>query len=185
MLLLQMVLFSFSVSIDAFGIGMSYGVRGIRVPLPEKLAIGLVSWGVMWAALKTGLFLTGTLSGQIVKGLGSLVLVGMGIYYICSGIWNKGKECDLDNSMVIDLKEACLMGALLSLDSGSLGVAAAAIGVYHWILPVMVGVFQTLVFSLGTVMAGHRLLKKKKINSGGILSGVLLISIALFRFFAS
>ena len=51
---LQIILLSFSLSIDALGIGISYAFRKVRIDGRARMAVGVISAVIMGAAVAVG-----------------------------------------------------------------------------------------------------------------------------------
>lgn len=77
---------AFSLSLDAFGVGMVYGLRKIKIPLASKLTICFFSIVYSGAALIVGKSLSGILSLHTSKLIGILILAVMGIWIIIQNI---------------------------------------------------------------------------------------------------
>jgi putative sporulation protein YtaF len=91
-------------------------------------------------------------------------------------------EGDLDQSGVIDKREALLLGLALSVDAIGAGIGSALAGLGSLWISVATGIFQMLLLSAG----GH--FGKKLGNSGKLnkrllsfAPGILLITMALIR----
>ncbi len=91
-------LFAISVSIDALGIGVSYGVRKIKMSFQARFIISVIS------ALITGasMFLGGELEVLLPKGaanwIGVLLLLAMGVWVIIQGLGDTSKKEARGNS---------------------------------------------------------------------------------------
>lgn len=92
---------------------------------------------------------------------------------------------DLDSSHRIDWKEALYLGIALSIDSFGVGICSSIIGYSSFWFPVLVASFQ-LLFLTGGRWLGERISSTSSIpeNIWSVLSGALLICIAISRFFA-
>lgn len=76
------LLFGISASLDALLVGISYGIRGIRIRFWQNLAISLIT--LLGTCLSVGLGhrLAGRLPSAVSDYAGSLVLILLGLYYI-------------------------------------------------------------------------------------------------------
>src|SRR5699024_10436602 len=82
MLMLQyMSLFSivFAVSIDGFGVGVTYGMRHIRLTLPALLIIMLASGTIVSLSMTIGHLIRTVISPEITSLFGSSILILLGI----------------------------------------------------------------------------------------------------------
>ena len=92
--------------------------------------------------------------------------------------------CDYDQSRDISWIEGIAVGAAISIDTVSVAIGLSASGFHNMFIPWIVGVMQ-IVFLLGGCICGKNV-KIKMVNSEkrcGILSGCLLILIAVMRVF--
>lgn len=83
-----------SLSLDAFGVGIVYGMRRIKIPFISKLAICFFSVVYAASALAVGKSLYNVLSPEVSKIIGVAILVIMGFWIIIQSLLKK----DNDNS---------------------------------------------------------------------------------------
>jgi len=210
----MIILLAVALSIDALGIGVSYCLRGIQLPLGAKIIIAMLSVLFTFIAILLGKSIVYIFSPYIAKFIGIVILLFMGVWIILQGIKKDEKKeteilkddtiiniiikslgitikvirnplsCDFDKSSKIDPFEAIYMGIALSIDSIGVGIGSAIAGVNSLIIPFAVGFFQLLFLYLGDFV-GKKLLMFEKIDSRiwVVISGLLLIIIAIIRFF--
>lgn len=184
-MLFQVIAISVSLSIDALGIGLSYKWKGIKINLSAKLIIGIISAIMMWISLKIGNLALTVLPPKVTQITGITILLIIGIAFIRNSLSQSETTYDFDRSMKIDFVEAIILGFVLSADSVSAGIAAATVGLDYIVIPVMVGIMQIIFLYLGDKLADKsNLVQKIGQKSCGILSGSLLILIAILRIFA-
>jgi putative sporulation protein YtaF len=118
-----------------------------------------------------------TLFTVMIKSLGITVQI----------LKNNPAAGDLDNSGVIDKKEALLLGFALSVDSLGAGIGSAMSGLCAWYIPLAVGFCQLAFLSVGLSSGG--LLSGRPggaFTRGGmvtkILPGILLVGLSVLRF---
>ena len=89
---------------------------------------------------------------------------------------------DMDNSKLIDSKEALFLGLALSLDSFCIGIGGSIIGISSTFFPFFIAVFQLLFLSFGNFL-GRRLYRLSRLpdNIWSIVSGVLLVVIGIVK----
>ena len=147
---MEMVLLSIALSADALSIGVSYGLKGIRIPMKAKMMIFVVQVAVTGTAVFAGNSLTDILPEVFGKLLGAVLLMGLGIYTIVSAVLNKEPvECDIDHSSTIDCKEAAVMGAALSTDSFSAGISVGIGQGMNMLVPILCGIFPLIFLYIG------------------------------------
>lgn len=182
-MLLQIIVISISLSIDALGIGIAYPLRGVKIGALAKTMIGLISCGVMFLSILVGKEMTKYIPANVMMIMGTSILVLMGVIYIRNSLFSDEEASyDLDESKKIDWFEAIILGFALSADSISAGIAVVAIGMQSTLIPIVVGLTQ-----VGFLTVGNLLIVKfsriRKLNSKvcGVFSGALLILIAIIR----
>ncbi len=89
---LGVLLLAVSLSMDALGIGVSYGLRGIRTPWPAKIVLCITSMLVMSAAVALGSGILLFLSEEAARWIGAGMLVLLGIFIVIQGLSSKGKK---------------------------------------------------------------------------------------------
>lgn len=180
-MLIQSVILSISLSLDAFGIGAAYQVKGVYISWKSKIVIGVMTMLMMYGAFSIGNMLLGVFDSEIMKIVGSSFLFLMGCIFIRNSIYGKGgANCDFDSSKTIDVKEAAVLAVVLSTDSLSAGCACVVSGMDSVYIPLLVGAMHILFIYLGqrlVISAGSRYTVGRKCAE--ILSGVILIIIAL------
>ena len=171
-----------SSSIDSLGIGITYGLRHIKLLKKSKIILFLVSIFITFLAVIIGNILKNTLSANICEFIGSAFLLCMGIFII---IQTNDKEVsfDFDNSNDISPKEAIWLGLALSLDSLCIGIGGSTIGINIYLFSILVSILQYIFLSIGNYCGIH-LAKFNKIPQSfwSKASGALLILIGLIKF---
>ena len=137
-----------SLSMDALGIGISYGLRGIRVSWKARVVICAMSMMVTGAAVGLGSVLLEVIPLPAAKLLGCGMLLFLGLVIIVQGFRKRKEEnsfsCDFDRSKAIETAEALYLGAALSVDSFGAGVSSAVSGMNSILVPILAGLMQML-----------------------------------------
>jgi putative sporulation protein YtaF len=76
----SMVLLSFAVSLDGFGVGLTYGVRKIRIPVSSILIISACSGLIILLSMMVGVALTSWMSPHGASLVGAVILIGIGVW---------------------------------------------------------------------------------------------------------
>lgn len=184
-MLFSLFILAITLSIDAFGIGVAYTIKGVIIPLQSKILVGFISAAIMWGAALTGEFMLRFLPEWCAKYLGIFILFLMGAIFIRNSLCTESTQTyDLDASKRIELLEGILLAIALSADSISVGVAAATLGLSWFFLGIMVGFLQMIFLWVGNIVIkrGSRL-KCLDCRLSGMLSGAMLILIGLLRLF--
>ena len=198
---LAILLLSISVSVDSFGIGITYGIRNTAISKSADIILFFVSLLFASTSIFVGNVLFSVMPKSIVQFVSIALLICMGIWIIYETIKpEKTKKVgitiqviknpitsDLNNSNVIEINEAIYLAIALSLDSICVGISGASFGIYGLLFPVLVPLFQLLFLNVGLKL-GKKIvisdfLKLIPSKSWNILSGILLIIIGISRFF--
>ncbi len=91
-MLLNVILLSFSSSIDSFGIGITYGLRKLKITGISKLILFLISVTVTYFSVLIGGNLSSNLSPLVTKLLGAFILISIGITIIFQIINSKNDK---------------------------------------------------------------------------------------------
>lgn len=176
------IIFCISLSIDALGIGITYGLRNIRTTMGAKLVTTVISVVFTASALFFGEIIWHIIPMQITEYLSSVLLTALGIYIVCSNLLKKPESFDADSSAYIDSKEALFLGIALSVDSFGAGIGYSCSGTSSYFIPFIVGFFQ-LTFLCTGIELGKRItvLRLLPDSTFSVLSGILLILIAVLR----
>lgn len=179
----QIILLSFSLSVDALGMGVSYGFQGVKIDRKAKLAVGLVSMVIMGIAVTVGGKLTEFLPEKVVSRAGAALLMVMGFWFLYQNLLKKQEtNFDRDNSRCIDMKEGIILGAALSADSISAGIAAVATGMSGVLLAPVVGLMQIFLLHTGDwLVRKNPVMRRFDRRVCGTVSGILLIVIGIAR----
>ena len=81
-MIFSILLIAISLSLDAFGAGITYGMRKIRIPPASKLIICFMSVLYSGVALIAGKAVHGILPPAAASIAGAVILAGMGVYIL-------------------------------------------------------------------------------------------------------
>lgn len=93
------------------------------------------------------------------------------------------KKADRDNSGDIDWKEALLIGSALSIDSLSVGIGSALIGLSSWYLAFLIGICQLIFLNMGLYLTKFTGFLFKNEKRSMQATGVFLIVLGIIRCF--
>ena len=181
-LLLHAILLALSLSIDGFGLGVSYGIREIKIPIFAKCIIFLIALVFSFFSVFVGVQLSTVLNPEILKFLGVGILILLGGYIIVQN-FKDDERYDLDHSKVIEGFEATYLGVALSLDSIGAGIACVALGFDTFSTPFIIAFSQLFFLCIG-LQCGNRF-SGININKTALSmsSGIIIILVGLFRLF--
>jgi putative sporulation protein YtaF len=101
--LLSLFVLAFAVSLDGFGVGVTYGLRKITIPLRSIVIIAICSALVILFSMQIGVLLTEVVSVGTAKAIGGLILIGIGIWAVYNV--TRKREEDPTEPAVIEKKE--------------------------------------------------------------------------------
>ena len=174
------VFFAATLSVDALGVGMSCGLRGQRPGIAAYGVLFVVSFLVMGLAVGFGEVLTQVLPGELAGVLAGAWVMALGAWIVI-GAFKKNKEQANPPGNSITLRGAASLALILSIDSMGAGVAAAALGISTWLLPILVAAFQIAFLFIGISAVRLFKLKKEGSRAWSVASGVILIIIGIIR----
>lgn len=119
--LLPLLLLSFAVSVDGFGVGITYGLRRIRIPLLSVLIITGCSGVVILLSMKVGTWLTGFVDPDDARRIGALILIGIGCFTLFQQLRPKRPSAEAEAG-----EEQRKGEAAASPDGSHAGAASAA-----------------------------------------------------------
>ncbi len=208
---LSALLFAFAVSLDGFGVGISYGVRRIRIPFFSLLIICLSSAIAITLSMLFGGVISRFFDPIVGQRIGAVIILLVGIYLVFQALHStyssRSKEtketkrikleifqigivieilrrpvtADIDKSGTISALEALLLGFALAMDALGAGFGAAVAGFKVWLTPLLVAGCKLLMVSSGLAL-GRNLGAFKLGKSIHIVPGLILILIGLFNF---
>lgn len=197
-----------AVSIDGFGVGVTYGMRKIRVPLHGLCIIMLCSGIVVLLSMTIGTMLSKFISADIAKSIGGSVLIVLGAFSLINVLRSQiskqeeketeqiptnrlqkfktvlttPDKADLDRSGIISTSEAILLGSALALDAFGAGLAAAIIGYSPFITALLIAIMSGLFLFYG-IKIGMLLMKNKKLRHMPYIPPILLITLGVINIF--
>lgn len=88
-MIFSIAILAVSLSLDALGVGVVYGLRRIRIPLVPKLVICFFSIFYSGASLLIGKYLSAILPVYVSKAIGITILILMGTWIIIQALLKK------------------------------------------------------------------------------------------------
>lgn len=182
-MILNCILLAFSASIDSLGIGITYGIKNIKITSISNIILFAISFICTIFSMTIGIFFHKILNETFCKFIGSSLLVLIGLYTIYKSNSIKKNNCyDLDNSHYIDKNEAITLGFALSIDSIAIGISSGIFKINMLILPLFIAAFQLLFLNcgnyIGNYINNYINLSNKMWN---VFSGLTLIFIGLLK----
>lgn len=206
---ISLFLLAFTVSLDSFSVGFTYGLRKVRIPLKSILIISFCSAVVLISAMGVGNFIEQLVSPHIAESMGGFILIILGAWVLLQffrsekvkepsvqkntiikfeikslglviQILKKPMSADFDQSGAITGLEAILLGLALSLDAFGAGIGAAMLGFSPLYLAASVALMSSLFVSLG-IRLGATFAKSDWVQKLTFIPGILLIVIGIWK----
>lgn len=196
--LIQILLIAIASNLDNAGVGIAYGVRGIRIPKSANFMIALISIFMTLVSGIAGAWLSMYISAFASHLIGTLVIVSVGIYVLYQPFRNRRKleesnipniiqrvlqqpeEADLDRSNAISLKESLILGSALGINALAGGFNAGVTQLNVVATSIAIGIFSFIILGV-TDYIGRHYIAVKFDRLATVLSGLLLIFIGLYQ----
>lgn len=200
MCLLASLLFAVSANVDNFSVGISYGIKKIRIGYLSNLLIAAISALGTFLSMYVGKLISKVIPLNIADMLGGLILLTLGLWQIieflvnnhiikpktsyknngmnCETILNNPEIADKDKSGCIDIKESVSLAFALTINNFGLGISASMTRMS--VLPVIVFtfIFSTLMLSLGYLF-GEKYFSKLFGKYSPITSGIIIVALGI------
>lgn len=95
-MLLAYIVLAASVSIDALGIGITYGFRNTKINHFAKIVLFVISISITWLSICIGNGICNIFPKEFTSIIGSLILISMGIFVIYQALKNKDEIINKD-----------------------------------------------------------------------------------------
>ncbi|MCT6925820.1 manganese efflux pump [Metasolibacillus sp.] len=183
---ITIILVGIAVNLDNLGISLAYGIKRITIPIISNAVIALLSMAVTYVAITIGETLSDYISVYLANLLGSLLLCIIGTWTLLSQRLAKGnhvKSFDKNHSAILALKDAIILGFILSANCLATGIAIGANDISTIAMVISIGVFSFITIAIGSHF-GILLAKSFIGRYSTAIAGWLLIGIGIFEIFA-
>lgn len=204
--ILSSIIFAFTANIDNFTVGISYGLKKIKIDIYSNLIIGLITGVGTFFSMSLGLVFKNYIGGSISTVIGGIILITIGLYFIWDGHPKKNKareivksdndnftsyfkllespeKADKDKSGHIDKKEAIALALALSLNNIGLGIGASISGLNILIVTIFTFIFSLLTITFGYIF-GDSYLSKILGKYASMVSGLIIIILGLYEIYS-
>lgn len=156
--IISILLFALSSNMDNMVVGLSYGIKKIRITSVSNLTIGLITFLGTIISMLIGKSLLNIIPVSFAGLLGSLIIIAIGSFYLLKYIYTtiKSKQIpdpqrettkyghyDKDKSGKIEWRESFTLGFALSINNIGLGISASIAG-----MNIAMTAIASLIFSL-------------------------------------
>lgn len=188
-----MLLIALAANLDNLGVGLAFGVTGIRVRSLPNLIIACMAAGGTYASALLGRVAGGALAGPVPNLLGALVIIGVGVWVMLprqpvgprSGAhgWDVVKDprlSDLDGSGDLSCRESVPLGVALGWNAVAGGLGAGLMGLSAAPVALLTGLVSFLTLAVGAwVGAGGRHALPSVARAAPLVAGILLILVGI------
>lgn len=101
--MVSLVVLAFAVSLDGFGVGVTYGLRKIRIPFLSVFIIACCSGFIIWLSMQAGGWLSGYISESAAKLIGAIILIVIGCWALFQLLRSKHTN---DSDVTLDEEKA-------------------------------------------------------------------------------
>ncbi|WP_088014475.1 sporulation membrane protein YtaF [Gottfriedia acidiceleris] len=203
---ITVIFLAFSSSIDNFGVGITYGIRGIKVGLLANLIISIIAFIFSEAGIVSGQYISKVFPGTLSNVIGAFFLLVIGLRIVLLTFPRKDKQiiinndeksvsnivtnylsspekADVDHSGDISSFEAIILGTAVSMNALTNGLGVGLIGLSPFAISIAASIFSLLAIWLGVLLGK----KVANVKIGGwslgqfssIISGIILVLIAI------
>ncbi len=187
--ILSPFLFAISANTDNFVVGLSYGIKKIKIGLVSNLLIALISLVGTILSMLVGKIIFSFIPEIISNSIGSIMLMLIGSWTLVKpilknihsdDILENPEKADTDNSSSIDPKESIALAFALTINNIGLGIGASITG-----LNIAITSSLTFILSLLTIIIGYAFgsycLSKVFSKRATIISGLIIIALGIYE----
>lgn len=182
MSLIPPLIFAFTVNIDAFLVGMTYGLRGARITRWQNLFISLIAFIGTMLSILSGSAISLVLSPCLAGWLGSGILILFGGFYLLKCLFcylgTLPMPAESQLRLPLSIRATVLLSLSLSFNNVGIGIGASLGGISFFSTAIIT--FFTSVFFLfiGNLLGRSSFFCLSSICAD-LLSGILLVLLGL------
>lgn len=200
---ITILIISFCISFDALAVGVSYGVKNIKISYFSQVLISVLSFIytfiAIWIGQKLSMFFSDSISSIVSSVLFFLIALLMLWRFLSEKsdanprpskspegplhVIKCPDESDLDNSGTIDFKESFLLSIALSIDCISAALGISMHNLYSIFLPILAGMFQFIFMRSGQFLGKILVSKLSNLHKISLIPCILLFIIAILKLF--
>lgn len=96
--IVSLMFLALAVSLDGFSVGVMYGLRKIRMPLLSVAIISVCSGLIIYVSMQIGVYISRFVDPVYAKGIGGLILIGIGVWAVYQVITEKKESPEQDGA---------------------------------------------------------------------------------------
>ncbi|MBA1334508.1 MAG: hypothetical protein HPY66_2357 [Firmicutes bacterium] len=207
--MISSMIIAIATGIDSFIVGLSYGIKGIKMKIPLVVLMNTVSAAILGISMFAGRKIFLMLPVFWGKLVGSSILLLLGLIFLTQAfiefkypadanserfigsfrirvfgiiiqILRQPEKADLNHSGTIDAKEALVLGTAVSLDGIAVGFASSITGINILLTPIMCLLFSFL-FTVFGLNLGNVYTEYTAQEKVKFLPGMLLIILGILK----
>ena len=120
--LFSLLLLAFALSLDGFGVGITYGLRKMKIPLLSIVIISLCSGVVICVSMQVGVLLARMVSPHAASAVGAVILVLMGCWSLIQMLMQKEHDHGIIHTLSENPIEVVDKPAVFSLELRHMGI---------------------------------------------------------------
>ena len=172
--------FAFSANIDNIAIGISYGIKKIKIGSKINLIIATLMAIITYITMFIGKSISNLFNVNLIYKVGAYLLILIGIYLLFKEIFSKIKDNDSKNLSNLTIKNISIIVFTLSTNNIATGIAASMIGINIYLTFLFTLIFSFLLLYIGNKI-GRNILNNHIEKYSNILSALILIVLGLFQ----
>lgn len=176
--IISAIIFALSANIDNIVIGISYGLKKIKISLKDNLIIAFFTSIATLFSMYAGNIVNIFLNQSVENLLGGALLISLGIFSLIKDLIKKDDRSEISNIKKISIPELFTLILTLSSNNVATGIAASISGIN-----IIYGVIFTFIFCNIFMYIGNKIgnkIKNKKIeNLSTVISSLLLIFLGI------
>lgn len=122
-----LLLLAFAVSLDGFGVGVTYGLRQIRIPILSILIIACCSGIIILLSMLFGQWMGEYISPHLAEVVGALILIGIGLFSLINFMRGRGQEQVEGAQAAEDGRKAPNSGQMPTAEQGALAAGVTVL----------------------------------------------------------
>ncbi|MDQ0270080.1 sporulation membrane protein YtaF [Cytobacillus purgationiresistens] len=207
--MITLLILAIAVSLDSFSVGLTYGLRKMKIPIKSILIIACCSAATLLISMGIGHIIARFISPEFADSIGGIILICLGGWVLYQffkpekakdvlphektimnfeikslglviNILKKPMAADIDKSGAITGVEAFLLGLALSLDAFGAGIGAAMLGYSPVYLAFTVAVMSSL-FVFAGMRIGDLFSNAGWMQKCSFIPGLILIIIGIWK----
>ncbi|HZK34022.1 MAG TPA: manganese efflux pump [Bacillota bacterium] len=185
--ILASLLFALSANMDNFVVGLSYGIKNLKIGLASNLVISLITFAGTALSMSLSKVISRSMPTFVASLIGNIMLILIGGWTIAKplikgiqtdGILDNPEQVDKDKSLTIDVGESITLGVALTINNIGLGIGASIAGLNIVLTSVFTFILSILLLISGFKL-GSKYLSSLFSKKATIISGLIIIILGL------